>query len=124
MKKVESIWAELSAKSQEVTQESTELSEEFKVELSALDDLNAKYKKIAANAPKIKNVVQKEANNLAAVATSLGTIKGQFEKIEQSAKELGMEIPSAYSSMAEVAESLAKEWGKAATKIATAAKEI
>ena len=124
MKKVEKIWAELSAKAQEVAQESTELSEEFKVELSALDDLNAKYKKIAANAPKIKNVVQKEANNLAAVATSLGTIKGQFEKIEQSAKELGMEIPSAYSSMAEVAESLAKEWGKAATKIATAAKEI
>ncbi len=98
--------------------------EEHKIELSALDDLNAKYKKIAANAPKIKNVVQKEANNLAAVATSLGTIKGQFEKIEQSAKELGMEIPSAYRSMAEVAESLAKEWGKAATKIATAAKEI
>ena len=124
MKKVEKIWAELSAKAQEVSQESTELSEEFKVELSALDDLNAKYKKIAANAPKIKNVVQKEANNLAAVATSLGTIKGQFEKIEQSAKELGMEIPSAYRSMAEVAESLAKEWGKAATKIATAAKEI
>ena len=124
MKKVEKIWAELSAKAQEVAQESTELSEEFKVELSALDDLNAKYKKIAANAPKIKNVVQKEANNLAAVATSLGTIKGQFEKIEQSAKELGMEIPSAYRSMAEVAESLAKEWGKAATKIATAAKEI
>ena len=118
MKKVEKIWAELSAK------QATELSEEFKVELSALDDLNAKYKKIAANAPKIKNVIQKEANNLAAVATSLGTIKGQFEKIEQSAKELGMEIPSAYSSMAEVAESLAKEWGKAATKIATAAKEI
>lgn len=124
MKQVEKIWAELSAKSQEVAQESTELSEEFKVELSALDDLNAKYKKIAANAPKIKNVVQKEANNLAAVATSLGTIKGQFEKIEQSAKELGMEIPSAYRSMAEVAESLSKEWGKAATKIATAAKEI
>ena len=124
MKQVEKIWAELSAKSQEVAQEPTELSEEFKVELSALDDLNAKYKKIAANAPKIKNVVQKEANNLAAVATSLGTIKAQFEKIEQSAKELGMEIPSAYRSMAEVAESLAKEWGKAATKIATAAKEI
>ena len=124
MKSIQKIWAELSAKAQEVAQEPTELSEEFKVDLSALDDLNAKYKKIAANAPKIKNVVQKEANNLAAVATSLGTIKAQFEKIEQSAKELGMEIPSAYRSMAEVAESLAKEWGKAATKIATAAKEI
>ena len=34
MKKVESIWAELSAKSQEVAQESTELSEEVKVELA------------------------------------------------------------------------------------------
>lgn len=124
MKKVENIWAELSAKAQEVAQESTELSEEVKVELSALDDLNAKYKSIAANAPKIKNAVVKEANNLAAVATSLGTIKGQFEKIERTAKELGMEIPSAYRSMAEVAESLAKEWGKSATSIANAAKEI
>ena len=31
MKKVESIWAELSAKSQEVAQESTELSEEVRL---------------------------------------------------------------------------------------------
>ena len=37
MKKVESIWAELSAKAQEVAQESTELSEEVKVDLS-MDD--------------------------------------------------------------------------------------
>ena len=35
MKKVESIWAELSAKAQE----STELSEEVKVELNAVGDL-------------------------------------------------------------------------------------
>ena len=124
MKKVESIWAELSAKAQEVAQESTELSEEVKVELSALDDLKAKYDKVASNAPKIRNTVIKEANNLAAVATSLGTIKGQFEKIERTAKELGMEIPSPYRSMVEAAESLAKEWGKAATSIANAAKEI
>jgi len=43
MKKVESIWAELSAKAQEaskeVAQESTELSEEVKVELGAIQDL-------------------------------------------------------------------------------------
>lgn len=39
MKKVESIWAELSAKAQEVSQESTELSEEVKVELGAIQDL-------------------------------------------------------------------------------------
>ena len=39
MKKVESIWAELSAKAQEVAQESTELSEE-KVELALMDDLD------------------------------------------------------------------------------------
>ncbi len=40
MKKVESIWAELSAKTQEVAQESTELSEEVKVELALMDDLD------------------------------------------------------------------------------------
>jgi hypothetical protein len=40
MKKVESIWAELSAKAQEVAQESTELSEEVKVELALMDDLD------------------------------------------------------------------------------------
>lgn len=40
MKKVESIWAELSAKEQEVAQESTELSEEVKVELALMDDLD------------------------------------------------------------------------------------
>ena len=37
MKQVEKIWAELSAK--EVAQESTELSEEVKVELSLIDDV-------------------------------------------------------------------------------------
>jgi DNA repair ATPase RecN len=126
MKQVEKIWAELSAKAQEVEtpQESTELSEEVKVELAALDDLKAKYDKVASNAPKIRSIVLKEANNLAAVATSLGTIKGQFEKIESSAKELGVEIPSAYKSMAEAASSLAKEWGKAAQQIVIAAKDI
>lgn len=111
MKQVQKIWAELSAKPQ-------------KVELAALDDLKAKYDKVASNAPKIRSIVLKEANNLAAVATSLGTIKGQFEKIESSAKELGIEIPSAYKSMAEAASSLAKEWGKAAQQIVIAAKDI
>ena len=40
MKKVEKLWAELSAKAQEVAQESTELSEEVKVELALMDDLD------------------------------------------------------------------------------------
>lgn len=97
---------------------------QHEVELSALDDLKAKYDKIASNAPKIKNAILKEANNLAAVATSLGTIKAQYDKIESTAKELGMEIPSAYKSMAEASQSLAKGWGKDAAKIANAAKEI
>ena len=41
MKQVEKIWAELSAKAQEVEtpQESTELSEEVKVELGYIDDV-------------------------------------------------------------------------------------
>lgn len=38
--RVQKIWAELSAKEQEVAQESTELSEEVKVELALMDDLD------------------------------------------------------------------------------------
>jgi hypothetical protein len=40
MMRVQKIWAELSAKEQEVAQESTELSEEVKVELALMDDLD------------------------------------------------------------------------------------
>lgn len=54
MKKVESIWAELSAKAQEVAQESTELSE-VKVELSGLmDELKGKMKE--ANMDAIRGI--------------------------------------------------------------------
>jgi len=47
MKKVESIWAELSAKAQEA-QESTELSEEVKVELAAKDMYNTSQSLVKA----------------------------------------------------------------------------
>ena len=95
-----------------------------KIELGAVDDLIKKYKKIAANAPKIKNIILKEANNLAAVATSLGTIKAQFDKIEKTAKELGVDLPNEIKSVGNVSQSLAKEWGKAANNISNSAKEI
>jgi hypothetical protein len=98
--------------------------EPMKMEFSALDDLKAKYDSVASRSVGIKNAILKEANNLAAVATSLGTIKGQFEKIESSAKELGIEIPSAYKAMVDASQSLAKDWGKSANKIANAAKEM
>ena len=57
MKQVEKIWAELSAKAQEVEtpQESTELSEEVKVELSGLmDELKGKMKE--ANMDAIRGI--------------------------------------------------------------------
>ena len=95
-----------------------------RIELGAVDDLIKKYKKIAANAPKIKNIILKEANNLAAVATSLGTIKAQFEKIEKTAKELGVDLPNEIKSVGNVSQSLSKEWGKAANNISNSAKEI
>lgn len=106
-----------------LSKDKVELKSE-KIELGAIDDLIKKYKKIASNAPKIKNIILKEANNLAAVATSLGTIKAQFDKIEKTAKELGVDLPNEIKSVGNVSQSLAKEWGKAANNISNSAKEI
>ncbi|MGB0861288.1 MAG: hypothetical protein ACPGXZ_00140 [Saprospiraceae bacterium] len=106
-----------------IAEDKTELAK-HEVNLGAIDELQDKYKKIAANAPKIKAAIFKEASNLAAIAMSLGTIKSQFEKIEKTAKDLGVELPSSVKALGSASESLAKNWGKIATKIAADSKEI
>ena len=111
MKQVEKIWAELSAKSQEVAQESTELSEEVKVELSAVSDL----KELISDAKRIISLqedgvqwgqkAESQYNEVMKVVTDAegitrgalrqaGNLKTEsdkvFNKIEVAAKELGI----------------------------------
>ena len=60
MKKVESIWAELSAKAQEVAQESTELSEEVKVELGLMQD----FEKMQSEAEQLWKSAENQVGNI------------------------------------------------------------
>lgn len=63
MKKVESIWAELSAKAQEVAQESTELSEEVKVELAMVQDILKDYEIMQGQLKSMVNIASRRAYN-------------------------------------------------------------
>ena len=101
MKKVESIWAELSAKAQEVAQESTELSEEVKVELAAADDL----KDASQNAKQLINAFNKTTSQVESgakelikfgvrVSSSIFELSKVMQKVEASAKELGVDTKS------------------------------
>ena len=111
MKKVESIWAELSAKAQEVAQESTELSEEVKVELAASAELN-KYvgqvetaiKQMRDNFKKLNNIVSDIKSQESELDRQINTAENNYKagdlikkkaaqilaEIETQAKELGV----------------------------------
>lgn len=90
MKKVESIWAELSAKAQE----STELSAE-EVKLAGVQDAEAIYKRIVKGAQAQASIlmkVERELNSLAQDAKELAKIE---QRLEAMAKELGVD-PDSY----------------------------
>ena len=124
MKKVESIWAELSAKAQEVSKE-VELSEEKKVELGAFEDLNAEYKAIASRAPRAKKTIMSSISDLAKVADELYTIEKKAIKIYNAAKELGAtDLMDKADTLEESASSLASGWGDVAVRLESLAKEI
>ena len=111
MKKVESIWAELSAKAQEVTQESTELSE-VKVELAASAELN-KYvgqvetaiKQMRDNFKKLNKIVSDIKSQESELDRQINTAENNYKagdiikknasqllaEIERQAKELGVD---------------------------------
>ena len=72
MKKVESIWAELSAKQVENTQE-VELSEEQKVDLALIDDLRARA-----------GAIQKDLSNLSSSGNELADMKRKMQKMVSS----------------------------------------
>jgi len=82
MKKVESIWAELSAKAQEVAQESTELSTE-KVELSLIDD------------------VQRISDTTVQLDSRFQKVYADFYKQWQKTVTLGKDLEDAYIEMTE-----------------------
>ena len=98
MKKVESIWAELSAKSQEVAQESTELSEE-KVELGMIQDIQKKVDKAEQTwksaESNIGNILRTADDKVMAEMKPLNEIAFDLRKekndFEAKADELGLD---------------------------------
>ena len=98
MKKVESIWAELSAKA---AQESTELSEEVKVELGAADDLmdalvNARQSTNAFFSAQsgVMSGAKELQKNAVRVSSAISNLFQVMEKIDVAAKELGVDAKS------------------------------
>ena len=98
MKQVEKIWAELSAKTQEVEtpQESTELSEEVK--LAAMQDADALYDKIVRGAQAQASVLLKVENQLKSLAQDAKEMQKMEQKLESMAKELGVDLDLNYAS--------------------------
>ena len=96
MKKVESIWAELSAKAQEVAQESTELSEEVKVDLSKVDDAAQLYKQLSDKAGDASVMIDKATVALKKLISERDALEKIANDIEQSAKELGVDVSLNY----------------------------
>jgi len=103
MKQVQKVWAELSAKAQEVEtpQESTELSEEVKVELALIDDLRARagaIQKDMSNLISMRNEFADMKRNMQKWVSSLSdTISAQqkeINKASQAMDELGVDKSS------------------------------
>lgn len=98
MKKVESIWAELSAKAQEVAQESTELSE-VKVELGMIQDIQKKVDKAEQTwksaESNIGNILRAADDKVMAEMKPLNEIGFDLRKdmndFESKADELGLD---------------------------------
>jgi predicted Rossmann fold nucleotide-binding protein DprA/Smf involved in DNA uptake len=106
MKQVEKIWAELSAKAQEVeTPQEVELSEEQKVELALADNL-AKYAKgvnpyinegesLISSAEKMLNEIKSIKSKLFTTANDMKSLAddsaSDLVAFEKAAKELGID---------------------------------
>tara|TARA_R100000541_G_scaffold767_1_gene4387 strand:- start:69 stop:419 length:351 start_codon:yes stop_codon:yes gene_type:complete len=96
-----------------------------KIELGAIDDLDGRYKKIASEAPKIKNKILKLSSELSSVSNELDNLQENYQKLEGMAKELGANnIEKRAKKMFQVVGNLSGSWGSSAIKIETAAKDI
>jgi len=94
MKQVEKIWAELSAKAQEVAQESTELSAE-EVKLAAMQDADAIYNKIVKGRQAQASILMKVEGELKSLAQDAKELAKIEQRLEAMAKELGVD-PDSY----------------------------
>ena len=120
MKKVESIWAELSAKAQEVAQESTELSEEVKVELALelggirkmASQLKTDIKAYNQKFSTIDDLVRELNNEAEALDKRADNFYAEAKELEREgrakAKELGVDFMDT---------PIGKEWDSIATSI-------
>lgn len=103
MKQVEKIWAELSAKAQEVeTPQEVELSEEQKVELGIIQDVIQDFKKGMDLFTDAKSSMDR-ASEILDAAEKL------YEKAEQQAKDLGVDMGSQTKKFGERLKSIAQE---------------
>jgi len=103
MKQVQKVWAELSAKAQEVeTPQEIELSEEQKVELGIIQDVIQDFKKGMDLFTDAKSSMDRASEILDAT-------EKLYEKAEQQAKDLGVDMDSQTKKLGERIKSIAKE---------------
>jgi len=117
MKQVEKIWAELSAKAQEVeTPQEVELSED-KVELAKIDDLRKQLDDHMSKGQKFQSDLSSMASEMSRRAQSLESIAKEAEDLVQKAKELGIDDNS-YSFVSSEAKGYAQTMSEFAKLIA------
>jgi chromosome segregation ATPase len=104
--------------------EETQLAK-HEVELGAIDDLQNKFKAIAAKAPKLKDQIISLSNQLSGVSDELGKLQSDFKKLELMAKELGADsVEQTAKTLFDITGRFSSDWGKAASNINNAAKTI
>jgi predicted phage-related endonuclease len=99
MKQVEKVWAELSAKEQEVeTPQEVELSEEQKVELSLLDDIKSKINALKESTADLGNDSREIISARSRMVKKIDTIESRIKPInsmisdyEAKLKDLGID---------------------------------
>ena len=96
MKKVESIWAELSAKAKEAQE--VELSEEQKIELSLLDDIKSDVQSLMKLAEDLgedsRDIISarsRMAKKIDSIESNIKPINSMISDYEAKAKELGID---------------------------------
>ena len=99
--KVEKIWAELSAKAQEVAQESTELSEEVKVDLNAIADIkkqsesiSQEYAELSRSARRYLGELDSIADKAFALEKRANVVVDNANEVAKKINELGMDMPN------------------------------
>lgn len=106
--KIEKIWAELSAKAQEV-----ELSEEQKVELGLVEDFEKVYqaaiKQEESIALAIINALEKGESKYKSLISDLERAIKIGNDAEVAAKDLGVDLPSVFQNKVETARRSIKE---------------